>query len=154
VSSTVTTLKYGSLCKDANLFWIITNNLKIMAEKLIPSISLAGKVYTSCVATEKRLTRQPDFDNRKEDITRQLIEAAETAGFFTLVDHGISKDEIEREFDVSRRFFALSAAIKGKTPHDRSTNNGWEYKVCALRCGFLTTSLIPAGSIAAKHRHI
>ncbi|KPI43113.1 uncharacterized protein AB675_1724 [Cyphellophora attinorum] len=81
-----------------------------MAEKLVPSISLA------------------DFDNRKEDITRQLIEAAETAGFFTLIDHGISTDEIEREFDVSRRFFALPADVKGKTPHERSTNNGWEYK--------------------------
>jgi len=30
-----------------------------------------------------------DFDNRVEEITEQLIHAAETDGFFGLVNHGI-----------------------------------------------------------------
>jgi isopenicillin N synthase-like dioxygenase len=74
------------------------------------------------------LTEKPDFENRKEEITKQLVEAAELAGFFTLVDHGITKDEIESEFKVSREFFALPPEVKGKTPHSTSDNNGWEYK--------------------------
>lgn len=71
-----------------------------------------------------------DFANRKDEITKQLVEAAERAGFFTLIDHGITKDEIEAEFSVSREFFNLPAEVEGKTAHDTSTNNGWEYKVC------------------------
>jgi isopenicillin N synthase-like dioxygenase len=58
-----------------------------------------------------------------------LIAAAENAGFFMLVDHGITIEEIERQFSISKNFFDLPAEVKGKTPHDTKTNNGWEYKV-------------------------
>ncbi|KAJ5397852.1 hypothetical protein N7509_005965 [Penicillium cosmopolitanum] len=82
-----------------------------MAKRLVPVISLK------------------DFEQRKDEITAQLIEAAEYAGFFTLVDHGISKEDIEAQFSISKAFFDLPADVKGKTPHDTKTNNGWEYKV-------------------------
>ncbi|KAH7137832.1 leucoanthocyanidin dioxygenase [Dactylonectria macrodidyma] len=81
-----------------------------MAERLVPVISLR------------------DFEGRREEITQQLVDAAEHVGFFTLVDHGISVDEIEAQFSISKNFFELPPEIKGKTPHDKSSNNGWEYK--------------------------
>ncbi len=59
------------------------------------------------------------------------MNAAETAGFLTLVDHGISVEEIEAQFSISRAFFDLPKEAKGKTPHSTVTNNGWEYKVRA-----------------------
>jgi len=73
-----------------------------------------------------------DFERRKEEIIEQLVEAAENAGFLTLVDHGISVDEIEAQFAISRAFFGLSLETKGKTPHSRKTNNGLEYMVRLL----------------------
>ncbi|KAL2825054.1 iron/ascorbate family oxidoreductase [Aspergillus cavernicola] len=81
-----------------------------MSERLVPVISLR------------------DFNTRKEEITQQLINAAEHVGFFSLIDHGISTDEIEAQFAISKTFFNLPAEVKGKTPHDPTTNNGWEYK--------------------------
>ncbi|KAF4771406.1 hypothetical protein N7455_007890 [Penicillium solitum] len=81
-----------------------------MAERIVPVISLK------------------DFDKRKEEIISQLLNAAENAGFFTLVDHGISKEEIEAQFAISKAFFDLPAEEKAKTPHNPKTNNGWEYK--------------------------
>lgn len=75
------------------------------------------------------LIRFLDFDNRKEEIIAQLLNAAEYAGFFTLVDHDITKGEIEAQFAISKAFFDLSPEVKAKTPHDPTTNNGWEYKV-------------------------
>jgi isopenicillin N synthase-like dioxygenase len=69
-----------------------------------------------------------DFSSRRDEIEKQLVDAAENAGFFTLVDHGITVAEIEAQFQISKAFFALPHEIKGKTPHDKS-NNGWEYKV-------------------------
>ncbi|OKL55454.1 hypothetical protein UA08_09277 [Talaromyces atroroseus] len=81
-----------------------------MADRLVPSISLK------------------DFENRKGEITKQLLDAAETAGFLTLVDHGITVDEIEKQFALSKAFFDLPAKVKSKTPHDTKSNNGWEYK--------------------------
>lgn len=69
------------------------------------------------------------FEARKEQITKELVEAAEGAGFFTLVDHGISVDEINRQFAISEAFFKLPQEVKAQIPHDLYTNNGWEYKV-------------------------
>ncbi|KIX03822.1 uncharacterized protein Z518_07375 [Rhinocladiella mackenziei CBS 650.93] len=80
-----------------------------MADRLVPVISLK------------------DFDSRKDEITRQLVDAAEHAGFFTLVEHGLSVEEIESQFSISKKFFGLPAEVKGRTPHDTKTNNGWEY---------------------------
>lgn len=81
------------------------------------------------------VANRTDFANRKSEITQQLVDAAEKVGFFTLVDHGISKEEIEAEFSISKKFFEQPAEVKAKTPHDTKTNDGWEYKVClpALR---------------------
>ena len=90
---------------------LVAPHLSTMAERLVPKISLK------------------DFDNRKDEIREQLIRAAETAGFLTLVDHGISAEEIEAQFSISKAFFALPKETKGKTPHSTVTNNGWEYKV-------------------------
>lgn len=81
-----------------------------MADRLVPIISLK------------------DFNNRKDEITQQLLKAAEGAGFLTLVDHGITVQEIEKQFAISKAFFDLPPEIKGKTPHDTKSNNGWEYK--------------------------
>ncbi|KJK82914.1 hypothetical protein H634G_02051 [Metarhizium anisopliae BRIP 53293] len=81
-----------------------------MAQKQIPVISLKS------------------FDRRKKEITKQLLEAAEVTGFFTLVDHGITIDEIEAQFRAAENFFSLPAKVKDKVRHDPRTNNGWEYK--------------------------
>ncbi|RAQ51222.1 leucoanthocyanidin dioxygenase [Aspergillus flavus] len=81
-----------------------------MAERAIPVISLK------------------DFEKRKEEITQQLVDVAETSGFLTLIDHGITVEEIERQFAISKSFFDLPSSVKGKTPHSNVTNNGWEYK--------------------------
>lgn len=54
-----------------------------------------------------------------------LVESAERC---LQVDHGISKDEIEAQFALSKRFFDLPKDVKGKTPHSTRDNNGWEYK--------------------------
>jgi isopenicillin N synthase-like dioxygenase len=42
-----------------------------------------------------------DYENRKEEITKRLIEAAENAGFLTLVNHGITIEEIESSLKTS-----------------------------------------------------
>ncbi|KAK1507145.1 2OG-Fe(II)oxygenase superfamily protein [Colletotrichum abscissum] len=81
-----------------------------MAERLVPVISLH------------------DFESRKKVITEELVQAAEFAGFFILVDHGITVDEIEAQFAISKAFFDLPTVTKAKTSHDTNTNNGWEYK--------------------------
>lgn len=69
-----------------------------------------------------------DFENRKEEITRQLVDAAENTGFFTLVDHALSVEEIEAQFAISKSFFALPSEVKQKTTHDPKTALGYENK--------------------------
>ncbi|VUC32429.1 unnamed protein product [Clonostachys rosea] len=69
-----------------------------------------------------------DFESRKEEITKELLAAAETAGFFSLVDHGITVEEINNQFALSKAFFDLPQEVKARIPHSLETNNGWEYK--------------------------
>jgi isopenicillin N synthase-like dioxygenase len=66
-----------------------------------------------------------DFHNRIDTITAQLVAAAETDGFFVLVDHGITPSEIEAQFAASERFFSLPDSTKATVPFSRF-NAGWE----------------------------
>ena len=65
------------------------------------------------------------FDDRIEEITRQLVYAAENIGFFALRDHGISKADIESMFSRSENFFKLSDDAKATVPWNPQ-NVGWE----------------------------
>lgn len=66
-----------------------------------------------------------DFDSRIDEITAQLTSASENVGFFTLTDHGITKDEIESIFATSHRFFSLPDETKATVPWSPK-NVGWE----------------------------
>ncbi|KAJ6028373.1 hypothetical protein N7540_003949 [Penicillium herquei] len=76
-------------------------------ERPIPQISLA------------------DFETRIDEITSELVSAAENVGFFTLIDHGLSKQDIESIFTTSKNFFDLPDETKKTVPWN-SNNVGWE----------------------------
>jgi isopenicillin N synthase-like dioxygenase len=66
-----------------------------------------------------------DFPNRVDEITDQLVHAAETDGFFGLVDHGIPVSDIDKMFAASESFFALPDNTKATVPFT-TKNAGWE----------------------------
>ncbi|KAF2732399.1 oxidoreductase domain-containing protein [Polyplosphaeria fusca] len=67
-----------------------------------------------------------DFNSRVDDITRELVNAAENVGFFCIVDHGISRATIDRIFDQSARFFNQDESVKARVPFSAKYNAGWE----------------------------
>ncbi|PBK94680.1 Clavaminate synthase-like protein [Armillaria gallica] len=68
-----------------------------------------------------------NFDLRKDEIAKELIDAAENVGFFVLVDQeSPSKQDISDMFELSARYFALPEEIKAKVPFIRDENCGWE----------------------------
>ena len=69
-----------------------------------------------------------DFDNRIDEITSQLVSAAENIGFFSIIDHGISPDQVHAIFTESARFFSLPDTIKATVPFSSQHNSGWESK--------------------------
>ncbi|KAI7152884.1 Clavaminate synthase-like protein [Hortaea werneckii] len=79
------------------------------AERSIPRISLANHA------------------NRIDEITTQLVHAAETDGFFSLTNTEISIDEIEAIFRTSESFFNLPDDVKATVPFTHK-NVGWEKK--------------------------
>ncbi|KAK4497960.1 hypothetical protein PRZ48_010616 [Zasmidium cellare] len=68
-----------------------------------------------------------DFDKRIDEITSQLVHAAETDGFFSLTDTEITIPEIDAIFATSESFFALPDEVKGTVPFTHK-NVGWEKK--------------------------
>lgn len=66
-----------------------------------------------------------DFGARIDEITAQLVHAAETDGFFSLTDTGITVGEIESMFHRSEAFFALPDSQKCTVPWSPK-NVGWE----------------------------
>lgn len=79
------------------------------ADRSIPKITLAN------------------YEDRIDEITKELCEAAEQVGFFSLVDHGISKSDVEDMFALSEAFFALPDEVKATVPWNPQ-NVGWEKK--------------------------
>ncbi|CAH6721282.1 putative 2-oxoglutarate-dependent dioxygenase Htyep [[Candida] jaroonii] len=70
-----------------------------------------------------------DFDNRREEIKRQLYDAATNIGFFVLVDQeSPSVDDIEKAFELSAKYFALPQEVKEKRPFVKLENCGYEFK--------------------------
>ncbi|KNG47731.1 DNA cross-link repair protein pso2/snm1 [Stemphylium lycopersici] len=67
-----------------------------------------------------------DFDSRVDEITQQLVDAAENHGFFCIVDHGISRESIDGIFDQSSRFFSQADNVKSRVPFSPQHNAGWE----------------------------
>ncbi|KAH8821849.1 putative gibberellin 20 oxidase [Xylogone sp. PMI_703] len=65
------------------------------------------------------------FDSRVDEVTSQLVHAAETDGFFTLINHGLSVEDIESMFDTSESFFSLPDETKALVPFT-TKNAGWE----------------------------
>lgn len=66
-----------------------------------------------------------DWANRIDEITAELINAAETDGFFSLTDTEISISDIETMFATSAWFFGLPDDVKGTVPFTHE-NVGWE----------------------------
>ncbi|OTA99646.1 hypothetical protein M426DRAFT_324965 [Hypoxylon sp. CI-4A] len=66
-----------------------------------------------------------DFAARIDTITQELVAAAETDGFFALTNHGIPESEIEAQFRLAERFFALPDDVKARVPFTHR-NTGWE----------------------------
>lgn len=69
-----------------------------------------------------------DFDQRREEITDQLWEAATEVGFFQLSNHGLDLALIKQAFRLSEKFFALPESEKQRFPLKKGLNAGWEYK--------------------------
>ena len=67
-----------------------------------------------------------DFDSRVDEITAQLVDAAENEGFFCIVDHGISREQVDDMFDNSAAFFNLTDESKATVPFSPVHNAGWE----------------------------
>ncbi|KIR40923.1 hypothetical protein I307_05313 [Cryptococcus deuterogattii 99/473] len=66
-----------------------------------------------------------NFDERRDEIIKELMDASMNVGFFTLCNHGISPEDVQAAFELSREFFALPDEIKSKTPLN-GKNAGWE----------------------------
>ena len=67
-----------------------------------------------------------DFSSRTNEITQQLVDAAENDGFFTVVDHDIAPETVALMFEQSARFFNQADEIKEKVPFSPMHNAGWE----------------------------
>ena len=67
-----------------------------------------------------------DFDARIDEITKELVDAAENVGFFCIVDHGIPRSSVDNIFDQSARFFNQPDNVKAHVPFSPQHNAGWE----------------------------
>jgi isopenicillin N synthase-like dioxygenase len=67
-----------------------------------------------------------NFESRIDEITQDLVAAAENVGFFCLVDHGITRKTVDDIFDLSARFFHQPDDVKATVPFSSANNAGWE----------------------------
>ncbi len=68
------------------------------------------------------------FEKRRADITEALWEAATVHGFFQVINHGISTEEIDTAFEQAKNFFDMPMAAKQGLEKQPTRNAGWEYR--------------------------
>lgn len=68
------------------------------------------------------------FEDRKEQITEALWNAAEHEGVFYVSNHGIPQLLIDSMFTRARAFFQQAEALKKLYSFDKPRNAGWESK--------------------------
>lgn len=91
-----------------------------------PDLKALAMAPTKYVERDVPTISLADFDNRIDAITKELVDAAENVGFFCVVDHGISRESVDRIFDQSARFFGQDENIKAQVPFSPQYNAGWE----------------------------
>jgi isopenicillin N synthase-like dioxygenase len=70
----------------------------------------------------------PVIDFRRPDAADRMWEAATTAGFFTVIGHGVPEEVIEAAFASSASFFSRSADEKhAASPFAAQLNAGYEF---------------------------
>jgi isopenicillin N synthase-like dioxygenase len=63
----------------------------------------------------------------REAFARELVQAAHEVGFFTLIDHGVEPEFVDRYFEILKAFFALPVDVKELIDKRRSAHfRGWE----------------------------
>ncbi|SEO47901.1 isopenicillin N synthase family dioxygenase [Trujillonella endophytica] len=87
-----------------------------------------GALGTETSDREVRRISLAGLPGRRAEIAAQLWAAATDIGFFQVVDHGITAEEIDVAFAAAQAFFALPAEVKARRPLDRALNAGWESK--------------------------
>jgi isopenicillin N synthase-like dioxygenase len=68
-----------------------------------------------------------NFESRIDAIAAEVAAAAENIGFFGIVDHGISAEDVDQMFADSEAFFSLPAEVKASVPWNPQ-NVGYEFK--------------------------
>lgn len=90
--------------------------------------SLLASGIGSAATKEGATVPTIDMSLPDEMVAEQMWKAANEVGFFTVINHGISKQSIDYIFDASKAFFSQSVKEKERqSPFDRSLNSGYEY---------------------------
>jgi isopenicillin N synthase-like dioxygenase len=101
-----------------------TNSSLSSVDRLIQSVYITNMQTRYVDRPIPRISLR-DFESRIDQITSELVNAAENVGFFTLTDHGISTQEIEEMFSTAEAFFALPDGVKATVAWN-ANNVGWE----------------------------
>lgn len=67
-----------------------------------------------------------NFEERRADISREILAAAAEVGFLQIINHSIPQEHINDMFAKSQAFFALDDSAKAEFPIDKLENRGWE----------------------------
>lgn len=86
--------------------------------------SFAGNKRT--IASD--IARQADFNEiplislkaPKHELIAQLHDACTRVGFFYIKDHDVSKEKIEKTFDIAKTFFAQGQEVKNEINYKKS----------------------------------
>eukprot|EP00884_Botryococcus_braunii_P008663 jgi/Botrbrau1/17799/Bobra.0127s0048.1 len=67
-----------------------------------------------------------NFEERRADVTREILHAAAEVGFLQVINHAIPQQHIDDMFAMSEAFFSLEDSVKANYPLDKAENRGWE----------------------------
>ena len=97
-----------------------------MNSNSIPTIDISPLIHLNERGCNNTSTIEDDDDNQLKDTIKQIKLACETVGFFAIVNHGVSNDNIANAWDTSTQFFDCDTTIKESVPMTPTYPYGYE----------------------------
>ena len=108
--------------------WKSADNEKKEVSEIALERSLLASGIGSEAASEGGEVPVIDLSLPDSVVAQQMWKAANEVGFFSVINHGISQEDINGIFEVSKSFFSQSIAAKERqSPFEKSLNSGYEF---------------------------
>jgi len=102
---------------------------RVLLDKISTELDNEEALQRAQSVRERHAVPLIDLSKSDDECLSEILRACEEIGFFKLINHGISEEDIDYMFGLNKQFMQLPQEVKeASCPFDRDEIRGYEYK--------------------------